>query len=61
MKLYAAMAGVEYEGPWVLGIFDTESGANEACKKHLADDPSQRGCHWARVDEFELNVVKAES
>jgi hypothetical protein len=57
MKLYVALAIFDYEGSDIIGVFDSEEVAQQACDNHRYKDGSFRG-DSREVEEYELNEAE---
>ena len=54
MKLYVALAIFDYEDSSIIGVFDSEEAAQQACDNHKYKNGSFRG-DSREVEEYELN------
>ena len=59
MKLYVSMAGVEYEGENIIGIFDTEEKATNSCIRHYNEHKDYCCDYYWVYDSYVLNEVIA--
>jgi hypothetical protein len=57
MKLYVAVAIFDYEGSSIIGVFDNEEDAQQACDNHRYKNGSLRG-DSREVEEYELNEAE---
>ena len=57
MKLYVAVAIFDYEGSSIIGVFDSEEDAQQACDNRRYKDGTLQG-DSREIEEYELNKTE---